>query len=134
MKQLRKAYANLDKLKYRELQPVTEDMIVYLKALANGMTPNNIHSGLCGNFIEEFGIFMFSVFPRKWQKDYEHCKGNYEYPVPHPDYVGNKAPFTKYCRKELNMWEGDYGDNRRYFCQWLAEKFERMYNEQLGLI
>ena len=130
MKQLRLAHSRAWELGYKETHPVTEDMITYMRALGNGMTPENVNSGLCGNFIQEFGLFMFNVIPRSKNKEFHGCNGNSEYPVPHPDYKFNKAPFTRYCQKELNMWEGAYGDNRREYCHWMADVMEEAYNVQ----
>jgi len=57
----------------------------------------------------------------KLMQEWPRFSGNDEYPVPHPTLNPEEGYLTT---RGIGMWSGEYGDNRRALCKWLADRLE----------
>ena len=83
-----------------------------LRSILERVDPDRCNSGICfGMSAELRGEFLEAC--KAWPKH----SGNPEFPVPHP----NEGPRSAYIGTP-NLWEGQYGDNRRELLAWLLGK------------
>jgi len=77
--------------------------------------PQMLYFGICHNIQDEH-VDDFIELASRWPK-YSGCR---EYPVPHPT-MSPVVAFSVW----MNLWEGEYGENRRELLSWSIEELER---------
>jgi len=83
-----------------------------LRKLEGG--PRVLALGICSNIPEWYGK-DFEKLAKRWPKH----SGSTRYPVPHPT-MGPKEAF----QETMNLWEGEYGDNRWELLRWAIRELE----------
>ena len=102
-----------------------KEIIQHCKALGNGETqPDCEVVGLCRELTKLFGIDIWEIVDFSL---YPNFSGDSAYPI--PSFRPDMTPEEIYdlCH---NLWEGEYGNERRRFCLWVAYKLEELDNEQ----
>lgn len=85
------------------------------------VTPIYTVTGLC----YELGT-LFKMDRGKFRelaRSYPNHSGNSHYPIPAPD---GSDP-EEVWRETENLWIGEYGEERKRFCLWLANEIEKEY-------
>ena len=76
--------------------------------------PENLCLGICNNLPRHLWD-EFTALVLRWPKH----SGNRNYPVPHPELEPEEAYYGI-----ANIWEGEYGDNRRELLEWAIKGLE----------
>ena len=97
-----------------------DEAIKELEYLGNGGEPKYTNLGICGNVCESITILKLQELWVHWPE----YSGMSLYPVPHPKYDSHLG-----LLKTHNVWEGEYGNNRRKLCLWLADELEKELNQ-----
>lgn len=91
-------------------------VIEYLEGLSDGsIEPSLPGVGTCTNLTQKFGyqaVDQFSKLSIEWEK----FSGDKTFPVPHPEMTSENAYY------HVNLWTGEYGDNRRELCAFVAKR------------
>lgn len=110
---------------------ITQEMIDFCRDLGTGKRkPQFIHSGLCGNFFEEFWFTDTKLSHTLDFTEYPNFSGNILYPI--------KSPIQQYDSEDIyddwdiEKWDArtKYGKERRRFCLWCADELERKMSKQ----
>ncbi len=77
-------------------------------------------TGICGNMIDLYWFGGLDFIYKSWS----FYSGNTMFPVPHP-FIPD--PHEAFAETE-DLWEGDYGLNRKLLCLYVADKLDKMSN------
>jgi hypothetical protein len=103
---------------------ITSEMIEYCEDLGKGkIKPQYLEAGLCTNFLVKFDEYIeylldFSTYP--------NFSGYPALPIKSPN---ENVDAVMFYIETVNKWTGEYGNERKRFCLWVAEELRRKAND-----
>lgn len=101
-----------------------QEIVDYLRGLGLGkVKPDSTKGGICKNLSSNFS-YMFDKLICTLAKSWEKHSGREWFPIA----VHGENPCDTFDEafKKNTMWEGQYGDDRRELCLFIADKLETM--------
>lgn len=93
------------------------EIIKHLEGLADGsIEPADDRFGLCHE-MSNWLPFRSDEWVSKMAVGWDKFTGIIDYPVPHPSMTPERA-----YQSDIELWTGQYGDNRRELCAFVAKR------------